>query len=158
MKSERARNRNSLGQFRSRYFHRLVLSFFFLLLLLGYTNCAENSGDSSGSSNQSSSAPGLKPINYFKSTPPSSLSGEEGYNFLMKEYFGPQCAACHDGVIFPSFASKKNTHDSYLAAKYYFRSDDMVMRITDNPFCRPACSLDPRGEVYKGIMTWLEQR
>ncbi|MBK7962288.1 MAG: hypothetical protein IPK04_14570 [Bdellovibrionales bacterium] len=145
-----------------RYFRRVLLSLGFLFLLVSYNNCAKESQSSSpggGGVTSANSVTGLSAVNYFKSPVPSSMVGENGYTFLMKEYFGPQCAACHaGGVIFPDFADKGHPHDSYLAAKYYFQNEDMIHRITDNPYCRPGCTLDPRGEVYKAIMTWLDQR
>jgi hypothetical protein len=134
-----------------------------LLIVLSMTllHCSKESPSSSqGTATSSSlSSQTLGSVNYFKSPPPTSLAGEDGYTFLMKEYFGPQCSACHDGtVVFPSFADKRNSHESYLAAKYYFQNEDMVMRVTDNPYCRPHCTLNPQGEVYKAIRFWLDHR
>lgn len=139
---------------------KLVLMVFSLALVLFYNNCAEPGASSNSSASQGNSVPGLKPVNYFRSAPPANMTGESGYEFLLKEYFVPQCATCHDssGAFSPRFADKTNKHDSYLAAKYYFDNADMVMRITTNPFCKPDCTLDPRGDVYKAIMNWLEHR
>jgi hypothetical protein len=143
-----------------KYFRRVFLSLGFFYLLISYNNCAQNSESSAPASSavpQTSTATGLSAVNNFKTPAPNSMAGEDGYAFLMKEYFVPQCAACHSGgVAFPDFADRGHPHDSYLAAKYYFQKQDLIKRVTDNPYCRPDCTLDPRGDVYKAILTWLE--
>src|SRR5689334_20541843 len=133
-----------------------LISFVVLPLLFGYNNCAgpKNSEPAPAvQEDQFSSIPGLPEVNYFKTEMPAQMSGFTGYQYLLKEYFGPQCALCHrqNGPWDPKFAEMGDMKASYLAAKNLIPTNNMIRRITLNAACGPQCNLDQRGQVYKAI-------
>lgn len=144
---------------------KLTLILFSIIPLnIFFTNCAGQNSDADSSQvqaeNQFGGIEGLPEVNYFKTNPPADMSGQAGYEFLMKEYFVPHCASCHGngGVWQPNFANIDNVRSSYSAAKYQIPTENMIRRITSTANCMPECRLDERGEVYRAIMYWLEHR
>lgn len=87
------------------------------------------------------------------------MEGDKGFQFLLKEYLAPHCGSCHDSAVYfgAPYFDKTNPSKSYALSKAGLTKSDMIMRVTNNPFC-PTCKLDPKGEVYKAIMYWLDHR
>lgn len=149
----------------SRNFFRTFLASLILLpLALSFNNCAGQQDTGAIAQVQSQSQfeafPGLAEVNYFKSPLPSTMSGQVGYAYLLKEYFGPQCASCHgkNGVWQPNFADVNNVTASYFAARNNIPTPNMIRRITSTANCAPYCHLDERGQVFQAIQYWLEHR
>lgn len=82
-----------------------------------------------------------------------------GFQFLLKEYLGPRCGGCHYSAVYfgAPYFDVANPSKSYDLSKAGLTKSDMIMRITNNPFCR-TCTLDTNGEVYQAIMYWLDHR
>lgn len=146
--------------------HGIRLALIAILLLITFQNCGPSEGPESQSVSSGSTATawpspsGLPMVNYFSASPPTDMSGEIGYTFLLNQYFYRQCGGCHDanGFFAPKFADITKPQSSYNVAKAWFDRQDMIGRITTNPFCKPSCTLDPRGQMYQAIMYWLDHR
>ena len=123
---------------------------------LFFVNCAGPASENQTS--QSSSLRYDNDINTFTRNPPP-LEGFSGFQFLLDEYLGPHCGSCHDNKVSfgGQFFDVTNRQKSYDQSSYALKKTDMIMRITNNPFC-PSCSLNPNGEVYRAIMYWLDHR
>lgn len=120
-------------------------------------NCA-GSNQSENSQSAAASYRNDSDINTFSQNPPP-IEGNAGFQFLLKEYLAPHCGSCHNNVQYfgAPYFDINNTTKSYELSKVGLTRQDMIMRVTNNPFC-PTCKLNPNGEVYKAIMYWLDHR
>jgi hypothetical protein len=139
-----------------------VLSLVFILIGF-FNNCSsynseEGSAEKSSSGNNTNSTDFVD-ADYLKTDKPNLLCGEEGYEYLLNEYFRVHCAVCHEkgGDFSPAFADPVETTDSYFAARYIDR-EVFLNTITNNSFCGKECSLNKEGETYKAIVEWLDNK
>lgn len=128
-----------------------------------FTNCDSYQTQDSSSDNDSvdngASAEGFVDADYLKESQPDILCGQEGYKYLIKEYFGVHCSVCHQkgGDFQPYFADNVEYANSYYAA-LYIDETTFLKTITENRFCGKECSLNNEGETYKAIVEWLENK
>jgi len=133
--------------------------FMSVLLSLPFNNCAQNTESSTlPNTDQATSSRPTDDINTFKTNPPP-MQGNEGFQFLLDQYFAPHCGSCHNEKLYfgAAFFELNNRQKSYDLSVFALKKQDMIMRVTNNPFC-PSCTLDPNKEVYKAIMQWLDHR
>ena len=137
----------------------LISLFFFLSI---YNNCSAPEahsplhGQAEGASQREN---GFVEADFLSEEKPELLCGTQGYEFLLKQYFGVHCAVCHDrsGGFEPYFAQNQDASDSYYKA-LYINEDTFIETITENRFCGIECSLNKDGETYKAIAEWLENK
>ena len=135
-----------------------TLTIFILALMpLLFNNCAGSTQDNAAASSGLNTR-NAGDINTFSQNPPP-LQGPDGFQFLLKEYFSTNCGSCHDSKVYfgAPYFDFAQPQKSYDLAKIGLTKQDMINRVTNNPFC-PGCKLNPNGEVYKGIMYWLDHR
>lgn len=141
------------------FFRFIYTTFTLVFLSLPFNNCAQNTESSSlPSSDHTTATRPTNDINTFKTNPPL-MTGNEGFQFLLDQYFAPHCGSCHNEKLYfgAAFFELNNRQKSYDLSIFALKKQDMIMRVTDNPFC-PSCTLDPNKEVYKAIMYWLDHR
>lgn len=128
------------------------------LLIVGalYTNC--QGGHMNVSSSGSFQLGDPSNINNYKEYPPAVICGSAGYDFLLRNYLRANCGSCHGagGIAFPQFTDS-NLQNAYWAAQLVAR-DKWVTTTTNNQFCGPDCNLSTSGQVYKGLMEWLDHK
>lgn len=142
----------------------VLISILFLTLTpLFFNNCSkppatETVAPSTAGSPGTTQTGSTDDINKFTKNPPV-LTGQVGFQFLLEQYLGPRCGGCHDNKLYfrAPFFDLSDSQKSYDLSLLMLKKDDMITRITNNPFC-PGCKLNPDGEVYKGIMYWLDHR
>lgn len=99
----------------------------------------------------------LQDVDYFKSDRPAKICGKPGWEFLQKEFFGPQCGNCHgDAPLGPYSFNSANKDTSYSAA-ISIPVDDLVRTAKTSPFLPSTSDLSVDGDVYKGIVEWTTQ-
>ena len=133
----------------------VALSLLLLCLVVLFQNC----GESKVTRLPGNSVLGLAPHNYFTEAKPASMCGEQGYNFLMDQYLIRHCGSCHEDppLAEPPFAASANRAFAYFASSLITR-ERWIASSTNNQFCGDDCSLDTRGEVYQGLVEWLDCR
>ena len=109
----------------------------------------------SSSTNQGST---VREIDRLKTARPALVCGKAGYEYLLKEYFGPQCAACHtrSGPFDPPM-SDPDINISYSGA-LGISAAVMEDSVLSNSFCGEECSLTEEGEVYQAVVEWMANR
>lgn len=134
----------------------VAISLLLLSTMVLFQNCG---GESIVTRLPGNSVLGLAPHNYFTETKPASMCGEEGYNFLMDQYLIRNCGACHEDppLVEPPFAASQNRAFAYFASSLVTR-ENWIETTTNNTFCAGDCNLDTRGEVYEGLVEWLDCR
>ncbi|MCB0356279.1 MAG: hypothetical protein KDD40_04690 [Bdellovibrionales bacterium] len=135
---------------------------FCVLLLELFNNCSSaktHNAVDSGSNAEISDENLFVAADYLSTEKPEVLCGEEGYAYLLKEYFGVHCAVCHDpkGGFEPYFANNNDSTNSYYKA-LYINEETLLETITNNRFCGTECSLNKKGETYTAIAEWLENK
>lgn len=90
---------------------------------------------------------------------PDAFCGQNGYQYLLKEYFSVHCGVCHSktGGFLPYFADTNTPEESYFAARYMERGE-FLKTLETNRFCGRECSLNKEGETYKAIVEWLDNK
>ncbi|MCB0413319.1 MAG: hypothetical protein KDD50_03240 [Bdellovibrionales bacterium] len=89
---------------------------------------------------------------------PALMCGEEGYNYLLQNYFLPNCSQCHENGGFkePYFA------DSNLTIAYSealtISNSKFIETSTKNNFCLGDCNLHEGEELLADLKTWLVNR
>lgn len=124
--------------------------------LLAYTNCSEYpDGEKPNASYQLGDPTN---VNNFKEVPPPVICGKAGYEFMLRNYIRYNCGSCHgaSGVGFPSFTAT-DVDDAYFSAMTVGR-DRWIATVTQNRFCGPACNLSTTGEVFNGLLQWLDNK
>lgn len=97
-------------------------------------------------------------INNFKEPPPPLICGRSGWDFMLRNYIKQNCSACHyaGGFASPPFAAD-NLDTAYNAAKTIAK-DRWQATVTDNRFCVPNCNLSRTGQMYEGLMEWVDNK
>ena len=109
----------------------------------------------------------LPPVNYFTKPRPSIICGEAGYAFLAEQYFQPRCGgSCHSqgGTIPGALPYFGDSNSSFAYQQMQYLSKERITHtVTKNSFCGDSdpdldCNLKMTGEVYVGIIEWINNR
>lgn len=131
-----------------------------LLLLLGFSlffGCSDSDVQTSTKQSGSKSGPQPTPqsVNRWTTIPPSKICGPSGYNFLISQYIGPNCASCHSPGSFTNMPFVDTNLASAISSALSLGEARFLAKCVSNNFCGPYCNLDPKGEVYSGIVEWF---
>jgi len=95
-------------------------------------------------------------IDKFKTPRPSKICGKAGWDYLRREFFDTNCAACHSGSFpAPYQFGSLNTETAYQEV-LQIPSQTLLHTSTTNKFLSEASHLSTGGEVYQGILEWTE--
>ncbi len=135
---------------------KLLALFLLSGLLILYTNCSEYPAGENPHSSYQLGDPA--DVNNFKEVPPAVICGKSGYDFLLRNYIRYNCGSCHasGGAGFPPFTAT-NLDDAYFSAMTVAK-DRWIATVTQNRFCGPVCNLSTTGEVFRGLMEWIDHR
>ncbi len=139
----------------------MTLSF---AVLLPFQNCGSGfQVEGAGKTVAASSGTGaptstIDDINIPKEVKPALLCGEDGYNYLRRNYINKNCAACHDdkALAYPLFG-RSDSSLAFQTAKG-ITDEKWHKTTTENAFCYPNCNLSTSGQMYKAIQEWLKNR
>ncbi len=107
------------------------------------------------SGSKSSTPPVSQSINKWTIAPPAKICGPSGYSFLISQYIGPNCAGCHSPGSFTKMPFVDTDLASATSAALGLGEARFLAKCIANNFCGPYCNLDPKGEVYSGILEWF---
>ena len=115
----------------------------------GGSRSRTSSGSSSTSSSTSSSSSASRSTEIATVSRPDTLCGEEGYTWLLQEYFFPQCGDCHSNGDFAD-------RDPGVAYPRVLLIEDetMVGIITGGAYCQGDCRLEEGDSMLADIETW----
>lgn len=113
-----------------------------LLLMVPFQNCQNIGGD--GKLVEESRLASVKGC------------GEDGFAFLLEEYFIPHCGACHNngGISSPYFADE-NFANSFFWAKATSGST-LLSSSLDNRFCGPDCNIEQDSQMHRILQEWID--